>query len=227
MKNYKYLLFDADNTLFDFNKCENEAFRLAVSRCVDYTDEIYSLYHVINDNLWKLLEKGGTTRDELKVERYRQFFEAIGRKDVDYRRVAKSYEGFLAEQSFEIPECFEVLSELSGRFDMYVITNGITHIQQSRFSASRFTPLLKKIFISEQMGASKPSERFFDIVVADIGDSDLSHYLVIGDSLTSDIDGAIRYGIDSCWFNPSGASRDGRDVTYEIGGMKELLSILD
>ena len=77
------------------------------------------------------------------------------------------------------------------------------------------------------MGASKPSSAFFDEVIRDIGDSELSHYLVIGDSLTSDIDGAIGYGIDSCWYNRDMSDSGGRDITYEIKEMSELLSILN
>lgn len=227
MKDYKYLLFDADNTLFDFNKCENEAFKLAVTPFgVEYTDEIYAMYHIINDNLWKLLEKGGTTRDELKVERYRQLFEALG-CDADCVSVAKSYEKCLGNQHFEIEGNYDVVKKLYGKYKLYVITNGLTTVQNSRFSKSRLTPLFEKIYISEQMGASKPSSAFFDEVIRDIGDSELSHYLVIGDSLTSDIDGAIGYGIDSCWYNRDLSDSGGRDITYEIKEMSELLSILN
>ncbi len=227
MSKYKYLLFDADNTLFDFDKSEKEAFKTALGLFnIEYTDEIYGIYHVINDKLWKMLEKGETTRDELKFERFRQFASAVG-CSADYRDIARKYEKSLGMQVFEIEGNFEVLKTFSEKYKMYVITNGITEVQESRFSRSRFTELFESVYISEKLGVSKPSKLFFDYVFEDIGDFDLSRYLVIGDSLTSDIDGALNSGVDSCWYNRYGLSCEGRKITYEIRHMKELADILN
>lgn len=224
---YKYLLFDADNTLFDFNRCENEAFKLAIgSFNIEYTDEIYSEYHNINDGLWKALEKGLTTRDELKVLRYKLFLEKFGVSNVDFRDLALKYEELLGKQSFEIDGAYGLLKSLHGDFEIYVITNGITRIQNDRFSRSRLTQFIDKIYISEQMGVSKPSELFFDKVINDIGDEDREKYLVIGDSLTSDIDGAINAGLDNIWFNPKGDDASGRAPKYVINDLHEINSIL-
>lgn len=226
MRKYKYLLFDADNTVFDFDMCEREAFKSALaSYNVEYNDEVYSIYHVINDNLWKMLERGMTTRDELKFERFKQLLNAVG-SDADYRAIASKYEKSLGEQTFEIEGNFDVLKNLSRNYQMYVITNGITDVQESRFSRSRLTTFFKSIYISEKLGVSKPAKQFFDYVLSDIGDNDLSRYLVIGDSLTSDIDGAVNCGIDCCWYNRFHLSADGRTVTYEISEMSEIYNIL-
>ncbi len=224
---YKYLLFDADNTLFDFNKCENEAFKLALSSVgIEYNDEIYTEYHEINDGLWKALEKGLTTRDELKVLRYKLLAEKTGMVSVDYKELAKNYENLLGKQFFEMDGAYELLKELSGKFEIYVITNGITKIQNDRFSSSRLTSFIKKVFISEQMGVSKPSKEFFDKVICEIGDNDKSKYLVIGDSLSSDIDGAANSSLDSVWFTPEDADPKNREPKYIINNLYELNSIL-
>ena len=224
---YKHLLFDADNTLFDFNRCEAEAFKLAIeSSELTYSEELYGKYHVINDGLWKDLEKGLTTRSELKVLRYKRLFEAEGITDGDYKTLALNYENFLGMQSFEIKGAYELLESLSGKFGIYVITNGITSIQKHRFSLSRLTAFVDKIFISEEMGVSKPAREFFSKVIADIGDADVRNYLVIGDSLTSDIDGAISSGIDSCWFDLFGGNADGREPTYTVNKLSGINSIV-
>ncbi len=224
---YKHLLFDADNTLFDFNRCEAEAFKLAIEGSeLTYSEELYKKYHIINDGLWKALEKGLTTRSELKVLRYKRLFESEGISDGDYRSLALNYENFLGMQSFEIDGAYELLSSLHGNFGIYVITNGITTIQNHRFSLSRLTGYIDNIFISEEMGVSKPSREFFDKVITAVGDYDLRNYLVIGDSLTSDIDGAIVSGIDSCWFNLFDCDKNGREPTYTVNKLSEINSIV-
>jgi len=224
---YKHLLFDADNTLFDFNRCEFEAFKLAIeSSELTYSEELYRKYHVINDGLWKDLEKGLTTRSELKVLRYKRLFESEGVYDGDYKSLALNYERFLGMQSFEIDGAFELLSSLHGKFGIYVITNGITTIQNRRFSLSRLSGHIDKVFISEEMGVSKPARVFFDKVISEVGDADLRNYLIIGDSLTSDIDGAISSGIDSCWFNLFGGDKSGREPTYTVNKLSEINSIV-
>jgi YjjG family noncanonical pyrimidine nucleotidase len=227
MSKYKYILFDADNTLFDFDKCEKEAFKEAFGISgLSYSDEIYEEYHIINNGLWKLLEKGGIERSKLKTERYRLLFEKFGVTDNSYIEVAKRYEQCLGMQTFEIEGVFELLTGLSRDFQIYVITNGLTSIQESRFSRSRITPLVKDVFISEKVGFAKPDKRYFDYVVSHVGDTDISKYIVVGDSLTSDIDGAIAYGIDCCWYNRSGASSNGRLPTYEITDIMAVKTIL-
>lgn len=227
MNKYKYLLFDADNTLFDFNRCERSAFRLALEgSALAYSDEVYSLYHKINDDLWKVLEKGGIDRKALKTERYRRLFERCGAVGDGYVEVAKRYEKYLGEQTFEIDGVYEMLSDVRCDHKIFVITNGITSVQENRFSKSRLTSLIDGLFISEMIGFSKPDPKFFDEVVSKIGDEDKSSYLVIGDSLTSDIDGALRYGFDCCWYNREGSDAMGREPTYIIDDITDIRTVL-
>ncbi len=224
---YKHLLFDADNTLFDFNKCEFEAFKLAIADSpLTYSEKLYKRYHVINDGLWKDLEKGLTTRSELKVLRYKRLLESEGIFDGDYKNLAYNYENYLGMQSFEIDGAESLLSSLHGKVGIYIVTNGITSIQNRRFAKSGLTVYIDKIYISEQMGVSKPSPLFFEKVLEDVGDPDRSNYLVIGDSLSSDIDGAIRSGLDSCWFNLFGETSESRTPTYTVNKLSEINSIV-
>ena len=231
-KKYDYLLFDADNTLFDFTLAEYNAFRkTAEYASLDYSEELYSRYSVINDGLWKQLEKKEITLDFLKTERFRRLLVEYGRAD-DENTLAKAGElrdKYMTELSLQtclIDGADEVCHKLKERSKMYLITNGISAIQRSRLSRSSLCDCFDGVFISEEIGAAKPSEAYFDKVLESIGDEDRTKYLVIGDSLTSDCDGAIAYGLDICRYNPSSKPDDGRKLTYNIKRLEELFDIL-
>ena len=226
MKEYKYILFDADNTLFDFDKCEREAFGEAVaSGGLPNTDEVYSAYHVINEGIWKLLEKGGIDRETLKTERYRLLFEKFGVEGDGYLKVAKNYEVYLGTKTYEIDSVYEMLGRLSEKYSIYVITNGLTSVQESRFKRSRIRERVKDVFISEDVGYAKPDKRYFDSVLEKIGATS-DDCIVVGDSLSSDIDGAINSGIDCIWYNRKNEDAAGRTPTYTIFDIAETENIL-
>lgn len=222
---YKYILFDADNTLFDFNLSEHKAlcatFRefgieLSAGQC--------EVYHGINDALWKKLERGETTRDKLKVQRFAEFVDYLGADKFDPAELANRYVLNLAEQSDMITGAYELCEELSENYPLYIITNGITFIQKTRFTRSPISAFFKGIFISEEMGHTKPEVAYFEAVSQAIGEADPACYLVIGDSLTSDISGAVNFGCDSVWIAPDGAE-DTRP-TYTVRELSDIRSIL-
>lgn len=221
---YKYILFDADNTLFDFNLSEKEA--LCATFCefgVDLSDEQNEIYHAINDSLWKKLERGETTRERLKIQRFAEFVEYLG-VSLDPTELSEHYVLNLAKQSYLIDGAYGLCEELSRHYPLYIITNGITYIQKTRFSSSPISAFFKGIFISEEMGYTKPETAYFRAAARVVGDDEPSSYLVIGDSLTSDIAGAVNFGCDSIWIAPEGAS-DPRP-TYTVRELSEIRSIL-
>lgn len=225
---YKYLLFDADDTLLDFRRSEREALTDAMLRFgIHPTEGLIKGYSEINDSLWKLLERGGIGKNELRVRRFELFAEKYG-LDADPHMLAAEYTDRLAEKSFPVNGAVELCASLWGKYRMFIITNGIKNIQESRFGASELKQYIEKSFISEEMGAEKPSPLFFDRVASAIDGFDRSLALVIGDSLTSDIAGGIAAGIDTCWFNPRRkAPVDGIVPTYEIHALDELYRVLE
>jgi len=230
MKKYSYLLFDADETLYDFKKAEYEAFHLTSDKVsVPFSDELYAVYSKINDDLWKLLEKGGTTLTELKLERFRQFLVHLGLSEGEVVEKAPlmrdNYMEFLADQCFLMEDAEEVCRTLAEKYPLYIITNGISRIQRKRFGASPIKEYITDMFVSEEIGVAKPSGEYFDYVIDRIGDPDRTKYLVIGDSLTSDMKGAVNAGIDSCFFNPKGVTTE-LPVTYTVKKLTELFDIL-
>ncbi len=229
MAEYRYLLLDADNTLFDFDRAEETAFyavfsALGLSVCPDQ----YKRYHEINDDLWRKLEKKEVTRERLKDLRYEILLKEMGLCDDDLaKQISRSFFFTLGQQRFLLPGAIDVCKELSESYPMYIITNGSYEPQRSRFMGSGLEPYFKEVFISEKIGVSKPAPGFFAHVMQTIGETDPAQYLIVGDSLTSDIDGALTAGIDAVWLDHAG-NRDtrGRDIPYIIDDIRELPALL-
>lgn len=232
MKKYEYLLFDADNTLLDFTEAERRAFRFTCEKCgLHYSEELQDTYSRINKSLWEKLELGGITLTNLKLERFRLLLihcdggetdDTVARAEL----MRDTYTGALAEQGCLIDGAEELCANLSKKYKMYLVTNGIAKIQRSRLSLTPLLQYFSGVFISEEIGYAKPSTEYFDHVLSTIGDADRSKYLVIGDSLTSDCDGAIASGLDICFYNPKNSPNNGRELTYNIRELSELYDIL-
>ena len=227
-KKYEWLLFDADDTLLDFKLGEHRAITATLADAgLPTDDEVIATYSRINDNLWKMLERGEVTKDRLKVLRFEQFCEHYG-FECDGVALAESYVENLKKQTVLLDGAEDVCRALYGKYKMYIITNGIEAVQTARFGGCAIKEYFEKCYISDAIGVAKPKKGFFDAVAADIEGFDKSKALVIGDSLTSDIKGGVEYGIDTCWLNPTGKEvPDGMDITHVIGDIRELLGILE
>lgn len=232
MKRYRYLLFDADNTLFDFTKAEYLSFAGACSACnIAYSEVLYKQYSDINDGLWKLHEQGRITLDSLKLERFRKLlltngFSNDSQTEERAAEMRDSYMLYLSRQTCLIDGAEDICRKLSEKYEMYIVTNGIGMIQRSRFAGSVLTPFFRGMFVSEEIGASKPSSEYYDHVLSTIGCGDKMAYLAIGDSLTSDCAGAINYGLDICFFDRHDRPTGDLDITYTIRYLSELEAIL-
>ena len=226
MNGYKYLLFDADNTIFDFNRSEHDALALTfASFGIELTEDQHEVYHVINDALWKQLEKGEVSRESLKILRFARFIEYLAVGDLDCKAIAATYVEMLSRQSYLIDGAFDVCEKLARSYPLYLITNGITTVQKRRFDASPIKKLFSDIFISEEMGVAKPSAEYFRKVSKAVGDDDVRRYLVIGDSLSSDIKGAVNFGCDSIWITPEGS--ESPLPTYTVNSLSGIFEILN
>ncbi len=240
MKNYRYLLFDADNTVFDFTRAEYLAFMDTCSLCalvcrngetLTWSEPLYRQYAVINDDLWKGFERGEVTLDFLKIERFRRLLVENGAPDdaltlENAVRLRDMYMEKLGEQTCLVDGAEEICRKLAARYPLYLITNGISRTQRARFDQSALKPYFKGLFISEEIGVSKPHPAYFDHVLHEIGCGDKSAYLVIGDSLSSDCAGAVGYGLDICYFNPQNKPAGALPLTYTIRRLAELEDIL-
>ena len=202
------VLFDLDDTLFDFHKAEKIALtKTLVHFGIDPTEETLALYSTINATHWKRLELGEISREEVKVGRYRELFKTIG-VECDPVKATAYYESMLAIGHYFMPGAPELLEELYRKYRLYIVSNGTAKVQEGRIGSSGIAKYMDGIFISQILGANKPDKQFFDICFAEIPDFSLSETVIIGDSLSSDIKGGINAGITTVWFNPKGIEND-------------------
>ncbi len=221
MRDYRHLLFDLDNTLLDFDRAEKTAFDAAFSASGLIPDaETYALYHRINDDLWKRLERGELSRERLFVLRFAMLLEQRKIPDGGLSgELSRAYFRLLSRQSFTVEGAEEVCRALSSEYSLHIITNGSASIQRERLGDSGLLPYCADVFVSEELGAAKPSPLFFGNVLRAIG-AKPEECCVIGDSWSSDINGALGAGIDAVWVRPAGdgaaVRTDGVSVLCDI-----------
>ena len=227
MSRYQYLLFDADNTLFDFDAANHNAFARVCEYCgLTYSEELYEFYESINRPLWHQLDLGEVTKEFLVVERFRRFLAQLG-IDRDPAECNRIQLHGLGSSTVLLPHALEVVQTLAQTHRLYIVTNAVASVQRSRLAASEITPYITAAFISEEAGAAKPSRAYFDYVMARIDGITPENCLVIGDSLSSDIKGANNAGLPCCWYNLKNDPRPADlSIDYEIRDLRELYDIV-
>jgi 2-haloacid dehalogenase len=225
---YYYILFDADGTLFDFDNAEMYALSdLLAKYGVEITEERHALYREINRAKWRGFEAGEITREQLQSSRFRELFGSLGRPDVDAETANAEYLDLLADGSHLTDGALEVCRSLYGRCELAIVTNGIARSQIRRVGKSEIRKYISKVFVSEEIGFSKPNPLYFEYVLGKMQITDKPSVLVVGDSLGADILGGAKSGLDTCWFNPRGVANDtGAVPTYEIRSLRELTDIV-
>lgn len=222
---YTWLLFDADDTLFDFPRAEANALRWTLEQSgLPFQPAYVEIYAHYNRQVWKEFERGELTALELRVKRFRLFFHEVGMPG-DPETVSPLYLRNLALGSDLLPGAEEVIRAVQGRYRLALVTNGLKDVQRPRLEHSVLRDSFERVFISEEVGAAKPSPAYFDAVFHGIGQPPKESVLLIGDSLSSDMRGGVEFGIDTCWFNPTGKMTE-LAVTYQIGQLPTLIAIL-
>ena len=226
---YKFLLFDLDHTLLDFDAAEDVALTQLLKEEGVADIQAYKDYYVpMNKALWKDLELKKITKQELVNTRFAKLFAHFGiEKDGAY--LAERYQFFLSKQGQIFPGVEDLLKKLIHQgFELYAATNGITLIQTGRLEQSGIAPFFKEIFISEQLHTQKPDAAFYEKIGARIPNFDKKYALMIGDSLSADIQGGNNAGIDTIWYNPHHLeNKTLAKPTYEVDSYQALLEILD
>lgn len=223
------LLWDVDGTLLDFLAAERNALRacfaaFGLGAC---TDEMIGRYSVINQQHWRRLERGEITRAQTLYGRFAEFFrkEGIGCRDVDAFNL--EYQKRLGDTVVFFDQADRLIASLRGRVRQYAVTNGTREAQMRKLTRSGLDALFDGVFISELVGADKPSVEFFDAVFREIGPVDRARVMIVGDSLTSDIRGGNNAGVRTCWYNPQGLPAPADlHIDAEIQNLNEIVTIL-
>lgn len=201
MKKYELLLIDLDGTILDFNKSEEEAIKQCfLNYGIEPNKENIKLYSEINDLMWKALERGEINQSDLKIARFSKFLEAIGRNEVDATAMGENFLTLLGEGKYLIDGALEFIKNLKQSHKIAYITNGISKVQRSRLFENPIADFADKVYISEDIGYSKPHPQMIYLALDEFN-IDKSKALVIGDSETSDIQAGINAGVDSLYLN--------------------------
>jgi len=225
---YKFLLFDLDHTLLDFDTAEDIALTHFLEEQGVTEIQTYKDYYIpMNKGLWRELEQGKITKPELVNTRFSRLFAHFG-VEKDGAELAFLYQQHIAQQGQTYAGASELLDNLTAAdYEIYGATNGITAIQTGRMAHSDISPYFNHIFISEQMGTQKPEALFYEKIAEQIPAFDKSQALMIGDSLTADIAGGNNAGIDTAWYNPKGLiNQTQARPTYILQSYQDLLDLL-
>lgn len=225
---FEFLLLDLDDTILDFQKAEAIAIRKTFrSFGIDPTDEVCQRYSVCNKFHWQMLERGELTREQVLTGRFAMLFRELG-MECDPTLCARTYENFLSIGHYFLPGAEEALETLSKKYRLFLASNGTAKVQAGRLASANISHYFEKIFISQEIGADKPSKEYFDRCFARIPGFAREKALMVGDSLTSDILGGRNAGIATCWVNPGHAARNPQiPADYEIERLADLVPLLE
>ena len=225
---FDLILFDADGTLWDFERSSGECLRtLMQENGLPATDEVYLEYRRINDAYWRQYEQGLAKKPDFLLKRFEDLLFYLG-ADGDADALNEEYKKRLSESCYLIDGAAEVAKKLSKRLPLYIVTNGTSAAQHGRHEKSGLKPYFKDMFISDDLGAAKPDPRFFDAVFSRLPPVDRSRVLLCGDLIRSDMKGGENAGLVNCWYNPRGAeNQTGIRIDYEIQSLKQLIHIVE
>lgn len=226
----KTLLWDVDGTLLDFGKSEEYGIRKCfdIFRLGECTDEMLLRYSKINRKYWEMLERGELTKSEVLRGRFAEFFE---KENISFDKIDDfntEYQYRLGDKVFFCDNGLETVTALKGKVKQYAVTNGTYLAQSRKLNQSGLDKIFDGIFISDKIGFEKPSVEFFDAVQKEIGEFQKDDVMIIGDSLTSDMQGGNNANILCCWYNSHGGeNKNGIKIDYEIKDIAEVIKILN
>ena len=224
----KVILLDIDDTILDFHKCEKNAIvKTMVEYGVNPTEELIEKYSVINKRLWEKFEKKEISKPELLKVRFAEFFAPLGVTE-NGGIINTKYLDYLSNEVFFVDNAVQLCKYMHENCKVYVITNAVKKVQTNRLRMADLNQYFDEVFISEEVGFQKPDVRFFEYVYDKIGKPNKENMIILGDSKTSDIQGGINFGIDTCWFNRySNDKHNEIKPTYEINNLLDFIKIIN
>lgn len=224
----EFLFLDLDDTILDFHKAEYLALGKTMAELgLEPTDGVRQRYSQINKAHWERLERKELTREQVLVGRFGALFAEYGIQ-VDPQACARRYEDNLSVGHYFLPGAEEALRCLSQKYKLYLASNGTAKVQAGRLASANISHYFKEIFVSQEIGADKPDLAYFERCFARIPCFDRKKAMIVGDSLTSDIQGGIRAGIATCWTNPDHKpARADIQPDYQIESISQLEALLE
>lgn len=228
----KAVFIDIDNTLLSFSEYVKHTMQTGFEHfgLKRYEPYMYDIFTEENNKLWRRIEQGTLVFSELEKMRWNIIFAKLG-IEFDGTVFEKYFRGALYDSAIPMPYSDEMLRYLSDKYTLCAASNGPYEQQVHRLEVVGMKRFFDYIFISEKLGASKPSEEFFRCAFAELngGREEAimpTDTIIIGDSLTSDIEGGRNYGMKTCFYNVSGVESDIIKADYVIDELNEVKGIL-
>lgn len=229
--NYKVIIFDLDDTILDFKAGEKKGLKSVFDTFqiapLNYEDWV-ATYLKINADIWQQIELGETAQPLLN-QRFSRTFAKFDQEIVGEQAESK-YRQVLDANDAVMPGAKALLMQLKqAGYHLVVGTNGKTKTQYNRLALTGFDDYFDNVVISQEIGHVKPSLSFFEYIFSLYPKHDKSEFLMIGDTLTSDIQGANLAGIDSIWLDHGTQSSELSKVhqsTYRVRDLAQIRSLL-
>lgn len=231
MKTYEHIFFDLDHTLWDYEGNAGEAlhelydhYQLGEKGMFSKA-ELVTTFFEVNDMLWDDYNHHRIQRKDLRERRFPTIFKRLGLPlDLRPKNIETEYIALSPTKDKVFDHAHELLDYLRPKYELHIITNGFDDIQSTKMSSSGIDHYFKVIITSETAGFRKPDPRIFQLAL-DRSGAEAGNSLMVGDNLRADIGGARDFGMDQVFFNPGKKSHT-EQVTHEISGLKELISLL-
>lgn len=202
MSTIKNLIFDLDNTLYDFSTIWKKSNKLVYEyleydKIVSY-EEFFKHYKDINNMLVDEVLKGNMKLREIRNKRLKLTLEKFGiiLTEEDCNIYYEKQFNFIIESIKPNEEVNLWLSRLCKKYKMILLTNGKSYEQREKLAKLGLENLFE-LYISEETHISKPKVEAF-INVLEKENIEASETMMIGDSLHYDINPANKLGMKTC-----------------------------
>ena len=203
MKDIKWIMFDADNTLLDFNKASKDAlWKLFEDHGSACNEEIYSIYKKINYKVWTQFEEGVLSAVDLRPKRFKDLFDELGYQLTSPLKASQQYLNNLVVCSEMYADIPELLGMLKRKYKLSLITNGLKEVQRPRLQRLNLTHYFDSIVVSDEIGFAKPDSAFFNVAFSSFAHQlEKEEVLVVGDNIVADVKGGQDFGCATCWIS--------------------------
>lgn len=227
---YKYLFFDLDGTLWDFNaNSEDTLLELYTHFHLDQSFEDFhsmrDLFMTVNNRLWQAYREGQIDRERLKWYRFSLLLEEAGIRDETLARELDQF--YLSRSPYKtklISGAMEVLDCLEKSYDLHIFTNGFNDVQFKKIENSGLAPFFKTVTTAEHSGHLKPDAHIFKMALDRAGATQ-AESIMIGDQYHVDVIGARNAGMDQIYLMSEEELPEKIESTFQIGELRGLLEI--
>lgn len=229
MKTYSSIIFDLDDTLWDTKRNSKDALHdiyinYKLDRFYEHYEDFYILFLTLNESLWEQYNHGRINKEELQNTRFRKLL-SPHTLELNFLRINEDFIETTCSKTKLIDGAHDILAYLSNKYNLFILSNSFEKALQAKIDSSGFNKYFAQIYSSESIGINKPDAKAFEYVIKD-QNSSIEECVMIGDNLSTDIQGAINSGIDQIWFNPEAYNHPNIQPTHNIRSLFELKDIL-